>query len=232
MRKEIIGNAVLYFGDCLEILPLLEKVDVTITDVPYGDRTHKNAQTNKLNKDDSKRGSTLVDFSSISNNEFEYFIREFLAKTKRWVLTTCDHKHAPLCFDWPEFIRLGAWVKPNCVPQITGDRPAQGHEAVLIMHNKGKKQWNGGGKAATWRINTRSIAGYPTQKPQELTDSFVFLFSNSGETILDPCMGSGTTAVSALSQKRKFIGIEIKQNAFDIACERVEQSQKQMRLFV
>ncbi len=233
MNPVIIGNATLYLGDCLEILPTLEKVDVVITDPPYSSNTHKNAQTNKFKEGptDRVRGGKLVRFESLSSGAFCDFCDECLLISKRWVVMTCDHRHAPFMFDRDEFIRLGAWVKTNPVPQITGDRPGQGHEAVLILHNKGKKQWNGGGSAAIWRMNKQNEAGYPTQKPQQLTDSFVSLFSNSSELILDPCMGSGTTGVSALNQGRSFIGIEIKQEPFDIACERIEQAQKQGRLF-
>jgi DNA modification methylase len=51
------------------------------------------------------------------------------------------------------------------------------------------------------------------------------------ETILDPFMGSGTTGVAAVQEGRKFIGIEIEPKYFDIACKRIEEAQKQLRLF-
>jgi hypothetical protein len=46
---------------------------------------------------------------------------------------TCDYKHAALMYGAPEFIRLGAWVKANPMPQISADRPGQGFETVLIL---------------------------------------------------------------------------------------------------
>ena len=51
-------------------------------------------------------------------------------------------------------------------------------------------------------------------------------------TILDPFMGSGTTGVAAMNLGRKFIGIEIEPKYFDIACRRIEDAQRQQRLFV
>lgn len=224
--KVIIGCATLYLGDCLEILPTLDKADVVITDVPYSDNTHKQAKTNK----EKWYGVKLVDFQHISPGTFSEIMRASINASRRWIVTTCDHRHAPICFDWPEFVRIGAWVKPNPMPQISADRPGQGHEAVLILHRESKKKWNRGGGAGVWIVPV-SPAEYPTQKPIRLINQFVSDFSDPNEVILDPCMGSGTTGVSAVQQGRNFIGIDVRQEAFDIACERIEQAQKQGRLF-
>ena len=56
MKKEVIGDATLYLGDCLDILPTLERVDVVITDPPYDEQTHTNAKTNRLRKDSNNLG--------------------------------------------------------------------------------------------------------------------------------------------------------------------------------
>jgi len=56
-------------------------------------------------------------------------------------------------------------------------------------------------------------------------------FKKSPQTILDPFMGSGTTGVACANLGRKFIGIELEQKYFDIACERIEAAQAQGRLF-
>lgn len=57
-------------------------------------------------------------------------------------------------------------------------------------------------------------------------------FTNSGETILDPFMGSGTTGVACVKLGRKFIGIELDEKYFDIACRRIEESYKQPDMFI
>ena len=59
----------------------------------------------------------------------------------------------------------------------------------------------------------------------------VSLFTNSGETVCDPFMGSGTTGVACAKLGRKFIGIEIDEGYFDIACKRIEQAYAQPSLF-
>ena len=68
---------------------------------------------------------------------------------------------------------------------------------------------------------------HPTQKPISLIARWVQSFSDHGETILDPFMGSGTTGVVCSNLGRKFIGIEIEPRYFDMACQRIDQAQRQ-----
>ena len=72
---------------------------------------------------------------------------------------------------------------------------------------------------------------HPTQKPVALFEYLARTYTNKGDTVLDNCMGSGTTGVACMNLGRKFIGIELEQKYFDIACERIEQAQKQQGLF-
>lgn len=64
---------------------------------------------------------------------------------------------------------------------------------------------------------------HPTQKPVELVEYLIKTYSNEGDTILDNCMGSGTTAIAAINTNRNFIGFELDKNYFDIANERIEK---------
>ena len=242
-RVEHIGDATLYLGDAFEIMPILRQVDHVITDPPFSENTHKNAMTNKGPKEDGydrqlhdgkyvQGGAKLIDFNSMDSDEFQLFVRMALRMTSRWIVMTCDHKHAYSLFDWPEFIRLGAWVKRAPMPQISGDRPASGHESVPILHNEGKKRWNKGGHPAIWwHQPMKRKTAMPTQKPIKLLNDFVADFTDKDELILDPFMGSGTTGVAALSQGRKFIGIEKREDIFINTCERIDQAQRQGKLF-
>ena len=227
MRKEVIGNATLYLGDCLEILPTLPKVDAVITDPPYADRTHKMAKTNK----GAGHGKTLVTFAALSDEDFAACLSEWLAAATGWCVATCDYRHARLAFDMPEFVRLGAWVKPNPMPQISADRPGQGFETVLILHaGEKKKAWNRGGGSGVWTIPTVGTAEVSTQKPVALLRAFVSDFTSCGEVVADPFMGSGTTGVACMELGRRFVGIERDPERFDIACRRIEDAQRQGRL--
>ena len=72
---------------------------------------------------------------------------------------------------------------------------------------------------------------HPTQKPVNLIRWLVRTYTNEGDLVLDNCMGSGTTAVACLKEKRHFIGYEITKEYFDIAQQRIKQEQSQLNLF-
>jgi DNA modification methylase len=129
-----------------------------------------------------------------------------------------------------EHVRSGAWVSPSCTPQFTGDRPGTGWEACEIAHQHGRKRWNGGGLPAVWIVNRplngsaeRAEASHPTPKPSQLLNTLVRQFTDPGETILDPFMGSGTTLIAAKRLGRKAIGIELNEKYCEIAAKRLAQ---------
>jgi site-specific DNA-methyltransferase (adenine-specific) len=231
----VIGNATLYLGDCMEILPTLPRVDVVITDPPYSARAHSKARTNKAETARSKYrqgASRFIDFPFMEDAEFSAAVRAMLAVARRWVVMTCDHRHAALTFDWPEHIRLGAWVKVGPMPSLNGDRPGSGHESVLILHNEGEKRWNRGGGAGVWvEPPCKHGTDVATQKPLMLIQRFVSDFSDPGEVICDAFMGSATTGVASTLMGRRFVGIEREPRHFEIACRRIEEAQKQVSLF-
>ena len=72
---------------------------------------------------------------------------------------------------------------------------------------------------------------HPTQKPVALIQYLIRTYSNEGDTILDNCMGSGTTAIAAIREKRNFIGFELNKEYYDKACKRIKQEQAQLTLF-
>ena len=72
---------------------------------------------------------------------------------------------------------------------------------------------------------------HPTQKPVDLLRYLVRTYSNEGDTILDNCMGSGTTAVACIKEKRHFIGFELNKDYYDKACKRIDAEQRQLTLF-
>lgn len=72
---------------------------------------------------------------------------------------------------------------------------------------------------------------HPTQKPVDLLRYLVRTYSNEGDTILDNCMGSGTTAVACIKEKRHFIGFELNKDYYDKACRRIDAEKRQLTLF-
>jgi len=72
---------------------------------------------------------------------------------------------------------------------------------------------------------------HPTQKPVALLEYLIKTYTNEGETVLDNCMGSGTTGVACVNTKRNFIGIELDDKYFEIAKERIESHMRQISMF-
>jgi site-specific DNA-methyltransferase (adenine-specific) len=229
-RVERLAEGVtLYLGDCREILPMLGKVDCIITDPPYAKFTHQMASTNRGGEGATK----LVTFAPFCDAEFMDAFRLCLDAATGWIVATCDYHHAALFFGDNYFVRLGVWVKPNPMPQFTGDRPGQGFETILILHGGGvKKVWNRGGGAGVWIFPVINDALVPTQKPLALLLSFIADFTALGQLVLDPFMGSGTTGVAAVKTRRHFIGIEIEPKYYDIACRRIQAAIDEPDLFV
>ncbi len=213
----------IYLGDCLEIMPLIAGggIDLVITDPPYGEETHSGARTGETGDE------LLVTFASQTSDQTEDQFKKFVEIANKWVIATIEWRHmlALSKHDW--FIRHGVWVKPNGMPQYTGDRPGTGWEAVAICHRPGRKVWNGGGKLAVW--NYPKVHGHhPTEKPLKLLKSWLVDFSNSGDTIFDPFMGSGTTLVACKELDRNGIGIEINPKYCEIAKKRLQNTQRMM----
>lgn len=226
MRKEQIGAATLFLADAFDILPTLSQVDSIITDPPYGPKTHSGALTLK-----SGSVAPLVDFESITEEQFIAFCGHAVQLATRWVIMSSEWRYvAALERAGLPLVRFGLWLKPDGAPQFTGDRPGMGWEAVAILHRESKKHWNGGGHHAVWVCNPEH-GEHPTQKPLTLLLDWVKKFTDEGETVLDPFMGSGTTGVACLKLGRSFIGIEKREDYFDIACRRIEDTQRQGNLF-
>lgn len=80
--------------------------------------------------------------------------------------------------------------------------------------------------------NNTGDCGHPAPMPYQMAFDHIVSWSNPGEIILDPFMGSGTTGIAAAATGRDFVGIEIEPKYFDIACRRIEEAQKQGDLFI
>lgn len=202
-----------------------ESVDVCITDPPYGDKTHEGARTG-VDGD-----VVLVPFASISRDEFIDATREIVRVTRRWVVMTCEWRYISALEEAGlPLVRFGVWVKPNGMPQYSGDRPSTGWEAIAILHRPGRKTWKGGGRHAVWTYNKQG-GEHPTQKPIPLIKDFMYLFSEEGEIVFDPYCGAGTTCVVAKEMGRRFIGIEVNPEYAAIAQRRVDSVGHQIELF-
>lgn len=224
----------LYNESCLDYMAGMadSSVDAVITDPPYDERTHAGAVTH--GGEDKTTDLGVGEFSHLVNQEV--LVSEFLRVSKSWCLVFCTFEDMGKWRDgaWKTgaWVRAGVWDRINPAPQFTGDRPSQACDGLAIFHNPNKKkQWNGGGHSAIWRASVEfGKKEHPTQKPLKLMRKLVSDFTNPGDVVFDPFMGSGTTGVACMELGRHFIGCEISQEYFKIAERRLDESSRQLGL--
>ena len=217
-EKVVIGNAELWHGDCMEILPTLGKVDAVITDPPYG---------MKLNADFSSMASKFK--GSNGGNKYENIIGDdqdfdpspFLAMSKNVVLFGADY----FCKRLPE---SGTWLVWDKRLDNSADKMFGSCFEIVWTSTTRKKEvlrhkWAGIFGMEREDNQTRV---HPTQKPIELMGRCINFYPKA-QTILDPFMGSGTTGVACAQLGKAFTGIERERKYFDIACERIARAQAQ-----
>jgi hypothetical protein len=240
-RKEVIGDCTLYLGDCLEVMPTLGSVDHVICDPPYEDFMHNaKAAANRRIRTDGRTEIKPLDFKSI-NDIRPIVVRLVSEITKAWAIFFCTPEGVAKWADEinqspMKYKRACTWVKPDSTPQLNGQCPAMGAENfVVAWSGEGFSKWNAGGKRGVYThlTNPPDRTGlHPTEKPIKLMAEILRDFTNAYETILDPFMGSGTTGVACVKLGRKFIGIELDEKYFEIACRRIEEAYKQPDLFI
>lgn len=211
-----IRDATLYHGDCLEILPTLEKVDAVVTDPPYG----LEKRTKKADYDTELFQDTPDYVSGVCRSAVDMS----LSIAERGAVS-CGlpnvYKYAPAdC--------IGAFVYPSAASWCNWGTPSI---SPILLYGKRPKNRLGAIHKTVYSSDSDANA-HPCAKPTGpwtwLVDS---VSGEKGEIILDPFMGSGTTGVACANLGRKFIGIEIERKYFDIACERIEAAYAQGRLF-
>lgn len=211
MRVETIGNATLYLGDCLEILPTLPKVDAVITDPPYGIKRSGQPETFTLNTKHKRKLHEDLEWDAHRPDPKAFALMQTVSGVQ---------------------IIWGGNYFADLLPPTMGwlywDKGQNG-----LSMSDGELAWTSRQKALRAFVCNRSAlvgSEHPTQKPESLMR---WCISQAGmpKTVLDPFMGSGTTGVACMNLGRKFIGIEIEPKYFDIACERIENAQRQQRMF-
>jgi DNA modification methylase len=222
----------IYHGDCLDVLPTLGPVDHVITDPPYEVEAHtlgRRAFSGRSSAEHPKgiAEARPLDFPAITDDERRTAGRLMVEAANGWLLVFCQVEAA---MRWREalepakYIRTQIWRKSDGAPQFTGDRPGMGYESIVTCWaGAGRTRWNGGGRHGVYDYPTVKDKLHMTGKPEPLMSELVNLFTDSGDTILDPFMGSGTTLVAAKRLGRKAIGIEREEKYCEIAAKRLEQ---------
>jgi DNA modification methylase len=208
VRREVIGDCVLYQGDCREIMGAL-RFDCIVSDPPYG---------------------IGMDGGNVGYKGFNDFAK------KDWDQSTPDDVIAGIVATGLPYILWGGnyFQLPPTRCYLVWDKGA-GFKGRTYAESELAKT-NIDANARTFSHDPLARGDYrgkehPTQKPVALME-WCLGFLPDAKTILDPFMGSGTTLVACAKMGRGGIGIELDPGYFDIACRRVEQAYRQPDLFL
>jgi DNA modification methylase len=211
--ENIADGVTLYLGDCREILPTIGKVDVVVTDPPYGIGADEAAAKNKGKWGWKYYGDTTWDkarppasaimlLREISDYQIIWggnYFTDLLPPTMQWLIWDKGQRD----FSLADF--EVAWSSQTAAGRMI-DYP----RARALADGK----------------------EHPTQKPVQVMQWTIQALPAACVTICDPFMGSGTTGVAAVRLGKKFIGIEVSPHYFDIACRRISGALQQSDLFV
>ena len=227
MRVEKIGLATLYLGDCREIAPGLERPAAVISDPPYG--VSLNTRTVSTNRHRGREFglSGSSDFPEVFGDDAPFDPSVWCNAAPAVVLWGGNHFGG-----MPSASRWLVWDK-RC-----GGTPDDNADCELAWTNVGgparihRQVWRGFFRQGEENAAIAGAKDHPTQKPVALMRWCIEQAKvPPGGLILDPYMGSGSTGVAAMQMRHPFIGIEIEERYFDIACRRIEEAQRQGDLF-
>ena len=234
----------LIHGDCLEEMDKLigkgVKVDMILTDPPYGTTACKwdnvipfNGMWDRVNKLIKPNGAVAL----FGSEPFSSALR--MSNIKKYKYDWIWEKEQGVGF---QLVRYRPLIKNENISIFCNKTPIYNPQMIKLdktIKIKRKKGSNGGSETSPLKYSDERISEYkykypvnilkfsrerglhPTQKPVKLLEYLIKTYTNEGEIVLDFTMGSGSTGVACANTNRKFIGIELDENYFNIAKERI-----------
>ena len=214
----------IYHGDCREILPSLDKVDLVLTDPPYG----VNYKSGRSNNFEAIGGDSNTDIALIGlalslkvlrNNRHLYMFGRY--DLSRLPIS------APVELIWDKgIIGMGdltsAWGSSHEYIQFATNVPSKKNRAN--GYGRLSARLRKGSVLRCDRKNSRGNSLHPTEKPVLILRQMIESSSIIGDTVLDPFIGSGSTLEASILEARHCIGIEIEEKYCEIAAKRCSQS--------
>ena len=208
-------------GDCMELMNNIpnESIDLVLTDIPYNEVNRKDNGLRKLNKENAD----ILTFDLIN------FLEQLYDKAKSTIIIFCGKEQVSIIHSFfnnkqkkgKGTVRQLIWEKSNPSPMNGQHIYLSGVENAIWFKKRGGT-FNAHCKNTVFKYPIGRSKLHPTEKNHLLLQELILDNSNENDLILDPCMGSGSTGVVALQNNRNFLGIELNQNYFEIAKNRLE----------
>lgn len=228
-------NSYIKRGDCLELIKEIpdNSIDLIIADPPYQiDNTNTGCKS-ELSKRFQKTNDQIQN-SSLTNGFDTAILDEMVRVMKKInIYIWCNGKQIPMYLDY--FVKdkkcnfdILIWNKTNATP-LFSNKYLTDKEYCLYFKKGGYCKPNSYVDARTvfyQPINIKDKKKYkhPTIKPLNIIETLIRNSSKEGEVVLDPFLGSGTTAVAAINENRKYIGFELNEEFFNIAQNRIKEA--------
>lgn len=211
----------IYHGDCREILPQLPKVDLVLTDPPYG--VNGGSGTKGLGRASKHNYSSFDDTPENVIKEIIPRFIECLVMCSRAIVTP----GSLVCNSYPQPDSIGSLIQwATASMQKWGRCDSQ----PIFYYGRDPRLGQTISFCSFDNKTFDKIDGFPCPKPEAIWAKLVIKGSLVGETILDPFLGSGTTAYCAKKLNRKCIGIEIEEKYCEIAAKRCSQQVFDLRV--
>ncbi len=212
----ISENIKLLCGDCME--KQIPKCRLLLTDIPYEEVNRKDNGLRNLNKENADKKTFEIE--SFLNYIYESF---------DICIIFCGQNQLSEIFNYfndkqkrkKGTVRQLVWCKSNPSPMNGEYIYLSGTENAVWFKKSGTGKMNSKCKKNFFTHSTGSSKYHPTEKNHKLLKELILDNSNENDLIIDTCMGSGSTGIVALENNRKFIGIELDENYFNIAKERI-----------
>ena len=238
-----MGSIELIHGDCLVEMKKIpdDSIDCFISDVPYkltqGGVTGKisakitGVALNFKNKN-TKNGNGNFKHNDIKFSDWLPDIFRVLKDKSHCYVMVNDRNLQELLNEATKskfkLLNVLVWNKNNAMPNHWYMKNA---EFIVMLRKGGAKYINNQGTKQIIQVNNVRNKQHPTEKPIDLMKILIENSTNENDIVLDPFMGSGTTGVACVNTNRNFIGIEMDDNYFKIASERINNHTAQTKLF-
>lgn len=232
----IIGRAKLYLGCFSDVLESIPPVDLLCSDPPY-----KLTSGGQPESSIAMRGGWMSNYDNKGSpvtitHDWEEWLplvaQVMAADSEAYIMANDKNLQAALNAVTDAGLSVHnvlAWDKVNA----TANRWYMKNLEFIVYAWKGRaRRINDAGSKQLVRLPQNDQSAHPTEKPVALMSHYIGNSTQPGQLVFDPFMGSGTTGVAALQLGRNFVGCEIDERWFEVACDRIEDAQRQGDMFI